>query len=227
MFQDPDRYTRDGLKRSEKGLLGTMSQAENAANASLAFLRSTSKAATASSDLIRTTCQEYQTAVNYGGGGNLSGDLRNIAALIAGGFQTKIYYTSIGGWDNHSDQAANRQMPVAILDDGIGGFLEDLQRIGRADDVAIMGFSEFGRRVEQNASGGTDHGVAGPMFIIGEQVTGGFYGEHPSLTDLDNGNLKVTSDFRRVYATMIKEWLGFDDTRTILKGDFDTFETFA
>ena len=65
------------------------------------------------------------------------------------------------------------------------------------------------------------------MFIIGEQVTGGFYGEHPSLTDLDNGNLKVTSDFRRVYATMIKEWLGFDDTRTILKGDFDTFETFA
>ena len=99
--------------------------------------------------------------------------------------------------------------------------------MGRADDVAIMVFSEFGRRVQENASGGTDHGTAGPMFIMGEKVKGGFYGEHPSLTDLDNGNLKVTTDFRRVYATMIKEWLGFDDTETILNGDYETFKAFA
>ena len=227
VFQDPNRFTRNGLNSSEKELIGAMNQAENSANSSLAFLRGASKAATASSARIKRACQEYRTTMNYGGGSNLSSDLRNIAALIAGGFQTKIYYANIGGWDTHSDQAAGRDATIPNLDDSLSGFLEDLKRIGRADDVAIMVFSEFGRRVQENASGGTDHGTAGPMFIIGEKVKGGFYGEHPSLTDLDNGNLKVTTDFRRVYATMIKEWLGFDDTKTILNGDFETFKTFA
>ena len=76
-----------------------------------------------------------------------------------------------------------------------------------------MIFTEFGRRVEENGSLGTDHGTATPMFIVGKGVKGGFYGKHPSLTDLDDGNMKMTTDFRRVYATMIKEWLGYDDTR--------------
>jgi uncharacterized protein (DUF1501 family) len=226
VFQDPNRFTRNGLNSSEKELVGAMDEAENSANSSLAFLRGASKAATASSARIKRACQEYQTTMNYGGG-NLSSDLRNIAALIAGGFQTKIYYANIGGWDTHSDQNAGRGTVVHNLDDSLSGFLEDLKRMGRADDVAVMVFSEFGRRVQENASGGTDHGTAGPMFIIGEKVKGGFYGEHPSLSYLDNGNLKVTTDFRRVYATMIKEWLGFDDAETILKGDFETFNTFA
>ncbi len=226
VFQDPNRFTRNGLNSSEKELVGTMNEAENSANSSLAFLRGASKAATASSARIKRACQEYQTTMNYGGG-NLSSDLRNIAALIAGGFQTKIYYANLGGWDTHSDQNAGRGNPVQNLDDSLSGFLEDLKRMGRVDDVAIMVFSEFGRRVQENASGGTDHGTAGPMFIMGEKVKGGFYGEHPSLTDLDNGNLKVTTDFRRVYATMIKEWLGFDDTETILNGDYETFKAFA
>jgi len=226
VFQDPKRFTRNGLNRSEKELVDTMNEAENSANSALAFLRRASKAATASSARIKRACQEYQTTMNYGGG-NLSSDLRNIAALIAGGFQTKIYYANLGGWDTHSDQNAGRNNPVQNLDDSLSGFLEDLKRMGRADDVAIMVFSEFGRRVQENASGGTDHGTAGPMFIMGEKVKGGFYGEHPSLTDLDNGNLKVTTDFRRVYATMIKEWLGFDDTETILNGDYETFKAFA
>lgn len=226
VFQDPKRFTRNGLNSSEKELVGTMNEAENSANSALAFLRRASKAATASSARIKRACQEYQTTMNYGGG-NLSSDLRNIAALIAGGFQTKIYYANLGGWDTHSDQNAGRNNPVQNLDDSLSGFLEDLKRMGRADDVAIMVFSEFGRRVQENASGGTDHGTAGPMFIMGEKVKGGFYGEHPSLTDLDNGNLKVTTDFRRVYATMIKEWLGFDDTETILNGDYETFKAFA
>ena len=82
-------------------------------------------------------------------------------------------------------------------------------------------FSEFGRRVEENASAGTDHGTAGPMFVFGSRIKAGFHGTHPSLTDLDqNGDLKMTMDFRRVYATMIQEWMGFASPKVILKGDF-------
>ena len=102
-----------------------------------------------------------------------------------------------------------------------------MRRIGRADDVAVMMFTEFGRRVEENASLGTDHGTATPMFVFGAGVAGGMYGRHPSLTDLDDGNLKMTTDFRRVYATMIAEWLGHADTRSILKGSFEPMGIFA
>jgi uncharacterized protein (DUF1501 family) len=108
-----------------------------------------------------------------------------------------------------------------------------MDRIGRADDVAMVVFSEFGRRVKQNAGAGTDHGTAGPMFIIGKPVKGGLYGAYPSLTDLEvipgyeDGNLRFTTDFRRVYATMIKEWMGYDDTETLLRGDFAPLGVFA
>ena len=90
-----------------------------------------------------------------------------------------------------------------------------------------MMFTEFGRRVEENGSQGTDHGTATPMFVMGKGVTGGFYGRHPSLTDLDDGNMKMTTDFRRVYATMIKEWLGYDNTAGVLKGQFEPLGVFA
>jgi uncharacterized protein (DUF1501 family) len=93
--------------------------------------------------------------------------------------------------------------------------------------VAVMIFTEFGRRVEENGSLGTDHGTATPMFIVGKGVKGGLYGEHPSLTDLDDGNLKMTTDFRRVYATMIDGWLGCTETPAILKGQFEPLKVFA
>ena len=112
---------------------------------------------------------------------------------------------------------------------GTEAYLAALVRVQRArgDDVAVMTFTEFGRRVEENGSLGTDHGTATPMFIAGKGVKGGLYGQHPSLTDLDDGNLKMTTDFRRVYATMIKEWLGYDDTQLVLKGRFDPLTVFA
>src|SRR4029077_4265774 len=111
--------------------------------------------------------------------------------------------------------------------DAVRGFMEDVKRLGRADEVAVMIFNEVGRRVEENGSLGTDHGTATPMFIVGKGVKGGFYSKPPSLTDLDDGNLKMTTDFRRVYATMIKEWLGYNDTNTVLKGQFDTLGIFS
>ena len=106
--------------------------------------------------------------------------------------------------------------------DAVRGFIDDIERLGRGDDVAVMIFTEFGRRVEENGSLGTDHGTATPMFVVGKGVKGGFYGQPPSLTDLDDGNLKMTTDFRRVYATRIKEWLGYDQTQVVLKRNVHT-----
>ena len=106
--------------------------------------------------------------------------------------------------------------------------MTDLERIGRADDVVMLLFSEFGRRVPENTSLGTDHGAAGLMFMIGKPVQGGHYGQLPSLTELDPGdNLIYTTDFRRVYATAINGWLGYEGTSTLLGGEFAPFDMFA
>ncbi len=142
---------------------------------------------------------------------------------------TRLYYTSYrnNAFDTHVFQADVHQRLLTYASDAVSGFLTDLERIGRADDVVVMVFSEFGRRVPENVNLGTDHGTANLMFVAGKSVKGGQYGKIPSLTNLDAGdNLIFTTDFRRVYATMISGWLGYRDTHTLLKGDFDTFDMF-
>jgi len=135
---------------------------------------------------------------------------------------------SLGGFDTHANQSGTQQQLLMYVADALEGFLKDVQRIGRAADIAVMLFTEFGRRVAQNQSQGTDHGAATPMYIIGEPVKGGVYGQYPSLDHLDdNGDLIMTTDFRRVYATMIKEWMGFEHLTMILKGDFPTLAVFS
>jgi uncharacterized protein (DUF1501 family) len=167
--------------------------------------------------------------VDYGIGGGLGGNLQRVAALIAAGMPTRIFYLAYSGnsFDTHVQQADLHSRLLMYTADALRGFMEDLERIGRADEVAVMVFTEFGRRVEENGSLGTDHGTATPMFVLGKRIRGGFHGKHPSLTDLDDGNLKMTTDFRRVYATMIEEWLGYDDTHTVLKGTFHPLGLFV
>jgi uncharacterized protein (DUF1501 family) len=130
-------------------------------------------------------------------------------------------------FDTHVQQADLHSRLLMYTADAVRAFMQDIARIGRGDDVAVMMFTEFGRRVEENGSLGTDHGTATPMFLFGKHVTGGFFGQPPSLTDLDDGNLRMTNDFRRVYATVIKEWLGYDDTAAVLKGRFEPLGIFA
>jgi uncharacterized protein (DUF1501 family) len=101
------------------------------------------------------------------------------------------------------------------LDAGLGAFLEDLRGTSAADHVVVVAFSEFGRRVKENGSGGTDHGVAAPMFVAGTKVHGGLHGKHPSMTDLKDGDLVHTTDFRSVYGTLIDEWLGVDSSKVL------------
>jgi uncharacterized protein (DUF1501 family) len=228
VFDDPTRFRREGTA-DELHVLGGMSQAPGTTNATLEFLAATARNATDSSDFVRQASADYRTPVDYGAGGGLAGNLQKVAALIAAGMRTRIYYVTYAGnsFDTHVQQADLHSRLLMYTADAIRGFVEDMKRIGRGDDVAVMTFTEFGRRVEENGSLGTDHGTATPMFIVGKGVKGGLYGQHPSLTDLDDGNLKMTTDFRRVYATMIKEWLGYDETPVVLKGRFDSLGVFA
>ncbi len=227
VFNDPRTFRREGAE-SEKAAIGRLTSAGAAENPALEFLAGTAKNAAESSDFVRQASASYRTTVDYGIGG-LSSPLRQVAALINADMPTRLYYVVYQGnsFDTHVHQMDPHARLLAYTADAIRGFMTDLDRIGRGDDVAMMVFTEFGRRVEENGSLGTDHGTATPMFVIGNRVKGGLYGEPPSLTDLDDGNLIKTTDFRRVYATMIDEWLRFDDSPQVLKGSFDPMGVFA
>ncbi len=228
VFDDPARFRREGTDEQKRVLAG-MSRARSTTNSTLAFLASSAQNATESSDFVREASAAYKTPVDYGSGGGLGTNLQRVAALIAAKMPTRLYYVTYGGnvFDTHVHQADLHSRLLMYTADAVRGFMEDLKRLGRADEVAVMMFTEFGRRVEENGSAGTDHGTATPMFLVGRGVKGGFYGQHPSLTDLDDGNLKMTTDFRRVYATAIEEWLGCSETPSILKGRFDSLGVFA
>jgi len=142
---------------------------------------------------------------------------------------TRLYYTSYrnNAFDTHVFQNDVHKRLLTYASDAVSAFLRDLERIGRADDVVVMIFSEFGRRVPENVNLGTDHGTANLMFAVGKPVKGGQYGKVPSLTELDSGdNLIHTTDFRRVYATMVAGWLGLRDTEQLLNGKFEPFDMF-
>ncbi len=228
VFDDPEQLRREGTE-DEKRALGHFSKKTESNNPSLSFLRSTARNAADSGALIRDAWASYRTPVDYGIGGGLASDLRKVAALIAARLPTRVYYVTYRGnaFDTHVHQADLHSRILMYAADAVRGFVEDVGRIGRGGDVAVMIFTEFGRRVEENASLGTDHGTAGPMFIVGPSLGGGFYGRNPSLEDTDDGNLKMTTDFRRVYATMIAEWMGYHNTSTILKGSFEPLGVFA
>jgi uncharacterized protein (DUF1501 family) len=228
VFDDPARFRRDGTD-AEKEALVSLSGTRTTSNATLDFLAATARNGTDSSDFVRRASASYRTTVDYGIGNAFGSGLQRVAALIAAGMPTRVYYVTYQGnsFDTHVQQADLHSRLLMYTADAVRAFMEDIKRIGREDDVAVMMFTEFGRRVEENGSLGTDHGTATPMFLVGKHVKGGFYGRAPSLTDLDDGNLKMTTDFRSVYATMIKEWLAYDDTQAVLKGRFEPLGVFA
>ncbi|HYK85986.1 MAG TPA: DUF1501 domain-containing protein [Ktedonobacteraceae bacterium] len=150
----------------------------------------------------------YHSTVTYPAGPFAAG-LKILAEAIIEGLGLRVGYVTLGGFDTHANQQTTHDTLMKTLADGLSAFYTDLQQHGKADNVVIMTWSEFGRRVEENGSLGTDHGTAAPMFILGNPVQKGIFGEPPSLSSLDNnGNLKYTIDFRTVYATILDRWLG-------------------
>ncbi len=160
----------------------------------------------------------YKPAVEYPKTPFAQG-LNLAAAVVASGVGTKVIYISLGSFDTHVAQRGRQDQLLAQFGDGIKAFYDDLAAHKLDDAILTMTFSEFGRRVDENANRGTDHGTAAPMFLIGGGVKGGVYGDHPSLTDLDFGNLKWHTDFRSVYATVLERWLGAPAPR-VLGGSF-------
>jgi uncharacterized protein (DUF1501 family) len=172
----------------------------------LDFLQRTALDAQMSSDKIREIARKFQSTVAYPQS-QLANSLSLVGRMIAGGLATRVYYVSQGGYDTHTNEIPTHERLMGELNDALTAFAKDLQAQGNFDRVLLMTFSEFGRRVTQNASNGTDHGAAAPMFIMGGKAKAGVFGKYPSLTQLNAGDLIYNVDFRSVYATVLDKWL--------------------
>ncbi len=141
--------------------------------------------------------------------GQLANSLKLVARLIGGGLPTRVFYVSQGGYDTHTNQSGAQERLLRELGDSVKAFMEDMKVQGNLGRVLVMTFSEFGRRVQENASGGTDHGSGGLMFVAGDRVRAGLLGSYPGLApaDLLNGDLRFNTDFRSVYAGVLESWL--------------------
>ena len=146
--------------------------------------------------------------------------------MIAADFPTAVYYVSIGGFDTHANQANRHKQLLTQVGTALRSFMDELKKHKLADRVLLASFSEFGRRVAQNGSGGTDHGTAAPMFLMGAGVKPGLYQKHPALDRLDGGDLIHGCDFRRVYAAILRDWLDTPPQR-ILDGQFAPLKIIA
>jgi uncharacterized protein (DUF1501 family) len=186
--------------------IGTLPGTSKSDLSTLDFLQRTALDAQLSSDKILAIARKYKSTIPYPQG-QLAASLNVIARMIAGGLTTRVYYASQGGFDTHAGQFSTHGRLMTELNDTIAAFVADLKQQGNFERVLLITFSEFGRRVAENANGGTDHGTAAPMFVLGGRVKPGLFGKYPSLTDLDHGDLKFNTDFRSVYGTVLDSWL--------------------
>ena len=169
----------------------------NSAGSALDFLERTALDAQVSSDKIRAIASRVENQATYPAS-QLGNSLKLVAKLIGGGLATRVFYVSQGGYDTHTNQTGTHERLLKELGDSVKAFVADLKAQGNLSRVLVMTFSEFGRRVAENASSGTDHGAAAPMFVIGDKVKAGLLGKYPSLapSDLFQGDLKYNLDFR-------------------------------
>jgi len=182
------------------------------------FLMRTALDAQLSSDKIRAATSK-EPEVSYPRSG-LANSLKMVSQMIRAGLGTRVYYADMGGFDTHAGQQFRHGQLLSQFAQAVSAFYRDLKAQGNADRVMIMTFSEFGRRVKQNASAGTDHGTAAPMFMIGNMIEPGVHTPHPSLDKLDrNGDLVFNTDFRQVYTSIVNDWMGAD-ARAVLGKPF-------
>jgi len=210
LMEQSFRELNEGEAHDNSGAtIGTIAGAAARVHGSpLDFLERTALDAQVSSDQIRAISNRVENQAVYPGS-PLGNSLKLVAKLIGGGLPTRIFYVSQGGYDTHTNQIGTQARLLKELGDSVKAFCDDLKAQGNQERVLVMTFSEFGRRVNDNASGGTDHGAAAPMFVVGNKVRAGLLGRYPSLApaDLFQGDLKFTTDFRSVYAGVLEQWL--------------------
>jgi len=189
----------------------------NLSEDNLGYLYKTMIETYSSADYIQNTAKTYTVSATYPTTG-LGNQLKTVSRFINSGLQTRVYYVSLSGFDTHVGQQNQQGRQLKIYGDAVAAFVKDLKQTGKLDDTLVMTFSEFGRRVEQNASNGTDHGTANNVLIFGGQLKkAGFYNDAPDLTQLDNGDLKYQVDFRDVYATLLDKWLDVNNSQVLTK----------
>ena len=201
----PDQGVQDALKALYAQ--GTV------AGSNAEFVRNVGSDAYSSTAVLKKAFYDYDAGksaatAQYPQGNGLATGLQTIAKLIAGGVGSRVYYLSMGGFDTHANQPGQHANLMGQLSEAVSAFIADLEMHGKAEDVTVMTFSEFGRRCKENGSQGTDHGAASVMFVAGAGIKGGIYGDYPSLSDLDDGDLRFHTDYRSVYATLLDKWLG-------------------
>ncbi len=222
VFDDPDGFVPKGVPFHVDEDAKRVTE-----NSSQAFLRDVARSAREASVKVRDAWENYKSPVDYG---LVSLDLPKIASLIEARMPTRLYYTSFRNniFDTHVQQPNQHARLLTYFSDAVHAFMQDLDRIGRADDVMVLVFSEFGRRAAENTNRGTDHGTANVMFAFGNGVKGGHYGTPPSLSALDDTeNLVYTTDFRQVLASVIEDWLQYPDAGNVLNKKFDKIGMFA
>lgn len=229
-LQDPETFY-DLVQGTTSGGGGLPSQAE--ARANVAFIRDVQGKAQVYSAVIKEAAAKADNIADYGDTrvNRLAAQLQIVARMVAGGLKTRVYVVSLGGFDTHAAQTlegeptnGSHAVLLGYVSAAMAAFQRDLEAHGVQDRVLTMTFSEFGRRVASNLSLGTDHGTSAPMFIMGSKVIDGIRTPYPSLTDLDRGDLKMSIDFRQVYASVLEQWFGADPAviRQILFQDFET-----
>ncbi len=189
-----------------------------------AFVRRNMLDAYATADRLAATAKSSEGDARYPQNG-LGQRLQLLARLIKVGVGARVYYTTQGGYDTHYSQLFTHSQLLFEFSSAVKAFLDDLAAAKLADRVTVLAFSEFGRRVQENGSAGTDHGTAGPVFLAGPGVKAGLVGTTPSLMDLQDGDLKVGLDFRRLYASVLEDWLGLP-SETALSGKFERLPVF-
>ena len=215
----------DEVRKNEMAAMLGVAKGLGAGSSALDFVRRSTLAAYQSSQSLEQLLDEKGAGVEYPGSG-LGQRLSSIARIIRAGFSTPIFYTTLDGFDTHANQLGAHAALLTELGDALAAFENDLREAGQADRVTTLVFSEFGRRVQENASSGTDHGAAAPAFVVGPLSKPGVVGAHPSFDDLDDGDLKHHTDFRRIYASLLQEWLGLDAV-SVLGPGFDPLGLFA
>jgi uncharacterized protein (DUF1501 family) len=217
-------FSNNGADQQVQAALRALYSNGTVASSNAEFIRNVGCNAYASSTILKQAFNDYDAdssaaAPKYPLNNGLASGLQTIAKLITGGVGSRIYYIGIGGFDTHANQPGQHANLLGQLSDAVTAFVTDLEARGKAQDVTVMTFSEFGRRCKENGSQGTDHGAASVMFVAGGGIKGGVYGDYPSLTDLDQGDLRFSTDYRSVYATLLDQWMGAN-SQAILSGSF-------
>lgn len=210
------------LRLKERGDVAQLEQMVRAprqgSGSLLDFVQSNSATALQVSEQLKRISSGRKTNISFPETG-LGRKMETISKLIQADLETRLYYVTLEGFDTHSQQEGAHAALLREVGDATRAFMREMDSIEKQNDVLVMSFSEFGRRVAENASAGTDHGTAAPLFLAGGRVNGGLIGAHPSLDDLEAGDVKFHTDFRQVYATLLQQWMSVKST-DILDGDF-------